>query len=115
MTKYLKLIPVTGVTGEETANALINNYIYEFGTPTELIMDNAKGLQSEAMKLLLKRLKIKPIIISAGHPQSNSSLERAHSTIKEQLRISASSDPEDWDEHIKQVQYIFNTMQNRSI
>ena len=78
-------------------------------------MDNAKGLQSVFMKRIWTLLKIKPIPISGGHPQSNGSLERVHSTIKEQLRIITQDEPEAWDDHVPQVQYIFKTMENRSI
>ena len=115
LTKYLTLIPTVGVTGEEAAKKLVNKYIYVYGTPREIIMDNAKGLQSVFMKRILTLLKIKPIPISAGHPQSNGSLERAHSTIKEQSRLITQDEPEIWDEHVPQVQYIFNTMENQSI
>ena len=83
LTKYLTLILTVGVIGEEAAEKLVSKYRYVYGTPREIIMDNAKGLQSVIMKRILTLFKIKPIPISAGHPQSNGSLERAHSTIKE--------------------------------
>ena len=60
----------------------------------------------------MKHLKVKPIVIAAEHPQSNESLERAHATIKDQLKILDTDKPEIWP-HLKKVEFIFNNMINK--
>ena len=76
-------------------------------------MDNATGFQSEIMKILLKHLKVKPIVIAAVHPSSNGSIKRLHATIKDQLKILVTDKPEIWPQHLKKVQFIFNNMINK--
>ena len=51
LTKILTLIPVKSTQVVETPEALLENYIYIYGIPGEIIMDNATGFQSEIMKI----------------------------------------------------------------
>lgn len=85
-TKFAQAIFIEGKTAIHITNALIK-YFTCFGVPENLILDNGKEFNNSTVKELLKLHKINVHFTTPLHHESNSIVERFHSTIIEHLRI----------------------------
>lgn len=68
------------------ADRLID-YFSKFGTPREIISDNGTEFKNKTICEILKLYKIKIHFTTTGHHESNSLVERLHSTLIEHMRI----------------------------
>lgn len=74
--------------------------------------DQGQNLVSELMQNFENLFKIRHIKTTAFHPQSNGSLERAHSTIKDLIRTAMTDLHTEWDKTLKFICMAYNTMQH---
>lgn len=87
--KFSKLgqaIQIKGTSAIEACNALTEFFSY-YGLPTKIVMDNGSEFNNEAIKELLKSHKIQIHFTTPLHHESNSPVERFHSTLLEHLRL----------------------------
>lgn len=90
--KYAQAIEIPGKNAINIANALIK-YIAFAGIPEKIILDNGAEFKNETVKELLNLHKIKVHFTTPLHHESNSVVERFHSTIIEHLRLLKESFP----------------------
>ncbi|KAJ8954581.1 hypothetical protein NQ318_003112 [Aromia moschata] len=95
LTKFSQAYPIGDKTAKTVANTLLL-YFQHFGTPLRIHCDYGREFDNATIKDLCKLYDIKLTYSSVGHPQSNGSLERFHSTLLEMIRIHMSEHP---DEH----------------
>lgn len=68
------------------------NYFSFFGCPENIVTDNGSEFNNDLVKEFLKAHKINVHFGTSGHHESNSPIERFHSTLIEHLRILKSKD-----------------------
>lgn len=68
------------------------NFFSFFGCPETIVSDNGPEFNNELVKELLKAQKINIHFTTPGHHESNSPVERFHSTIIEHLRLLSQKD-----------------------
>lgn len=85
-TKFIWAIPLKTKTADEAAKVFAEEIIFKFGIPEVVLSDQGALFDLKLFKSLCKMFKIKKILTSSHHPQSNGSLERCHRTLKEYFR-----------------------------
>ena len=85
-TKYAQAYPIENKTAIAVLDKLIESFSIH-GTPKELVMDNGLEFNNATLKELLKLHKIMPHFTTPQNPNSNSPIERLHSTLLEHIRI----------------------------
>lgn len=84
--KFAQALPLPGKTALHICNALIK-YFTCSGIPQNIILDSGREFYNETVKELLKIHKINIHFTTPGHHESNSIVERFHSTLIEHLTI----------------------------
>ena len=84
--KLGQALPIHGKTAIEISTALIKYFSF-YGLPERIIMDNGPEFKNETVRELLKAHKINIHFTTPFHHESNSPIERFHSTLIEHLRI----------------------------
>jgi Integrase zinc binding domain/Integrase core domain len=87
---------------QSVAKFLYEDVICRHGYPRRIVMDGGPENKLEAADLL-DRYRIKKVIISAYHPQSNGLVERGHDDIVNSLSKYCSKKQEEWDEYLPLV------------
>jgi transposase InsO family protein len=85
-TRFLFAKCLSQKTGGAVREALLL-YFGTIGTPRQLVMDPGKEFQNATVRSLLDELLIRIHVTTPGHPRSHAAIERAHSTMTEQLRL----------------------------
>ena len=81
-TRWIEAVPVSGITAEEIAFALINTWVSRFGVPLELVTDRGKQFESQLFKNVSKLLGFQHFRTTAYNPSCNGMVERQHRTLK---------------------------------
>ena len=88
--RWPEAIPVTDMTAQTCAKALIRHWISRFGVPTDLTADRGRQFTSSLWAELTKLLGIKATNTTAYHPQANGLVERMHRQLKASLMARSS-------------------------
>lgn len=94
--KFAQIHPLAGKTAIHISDALVKHFAY-FGTPQNIVIDSGREFCNETVKELLKLHKINVHFTTPGHHESNSIVERFHSTLIEHLRILKELYPQETD------------------
>uniref|UniRef100_A0A146L2U0 RNA-directed DNA polymerase n=1 Tax=Lygus hesperus TaxID=30085 RepID=A0A146L2U0_LYGHE len=89
--KYAQAYPLKSLTSVEITRKLLT-FISHHGNPLEIIMDNGNEFSSSIIKEFLNVQNIQIHYTSTQNPNSNSPIERFHSTIIELIRLMSESD-----------------------
>ena len=95
---------------------LLEDIVWTYGKPLEIITDNGEEFRSQEFQAVLKRYGIHHNRTSPGHPQTNGKVERLNHELIERLqRILAEEghDRRDWDEYLRQAIFAFHAHINR--
>uniref|UniRef100_V5GGL8 RNA-directed DNA polymerase n=1 Tax=Anoplophora glabripennis TaxID=217634 RepID=V5GGL8_ANOGL len=95
LTKFSQAYPISDKSAKSVVNTLLV-YFQHFGTPLRIHCDYGREFDNATLRDLCNLYDIKITYSSVGHPQSNGSLERFHSTLLEMIRIHVTDHP---DEH----------------
>jgi hypothetical protein len=110
--RYLCAFPIPDGTAHTIARYFLEKICFTFSFPTILLSDLGANLVGEVMTEVCKLLKVKRVMTSSFHPQSNGGLERAHKTLSENLAQYVNDLHNDWDDYISAVCYAYNTAVN---
>jgi hypothetical protein len=94
---------------------LLEELIWTYGKPAEIITDNGGEFISDEFEAVLNRYAIKHNKTSPGHPQTNGKVERLnHELIQRLQRISAEDGHKvnDWDLYLRQALFAFHAHEN---
>ena len=103
LTKYLILIPLKDLTASSIINELLNHHVYIFCAPKSILTDMEQNFARKLVDTFVKAFKIGHIKTTSIHPQSNRSLERIRTVVKELIRTYTTDRQNDWDENLKVI------------
>lgn len=92
LTKFSQAYALADKSAKTVASTLLV-YFQHFGTPLRIHCDYGREFDNTLFRDLCKLFDIKITFSSVGHPQTNGSLERFHSTLLEMIRIHMSEHP----------------------
>ena len=101
-----------------SAIEILEEIIWTYGKPTEIITDNGEEFRSKEFQAFIKRYDIHHNRTSPGHPQTNGKVERLnHELIQRLQRISAEegNDRQDWDLYLRQALFAFHAHINQRL
>ena len=99
--RWITATPMTEITAEATAQALLNGWIQYYGVPESITTDRGSQFTSQVWKDLLHFLGSKHITTTSYHPQSNGIVEIAHRRLKDALRMQ--QNPSNWSKNLPLV------------
>ena len=111
-TKIVRLSVLTSKSAEEVANSILQNWIYIYGVPKEIITDQGKEFNNSFAKTLWTGLGINHHTTTPYHPQTNSQAEVFNKTMKAfliKVRIQAKEDTVHWSKYIGPLMFSHNT------
>lgn len=88
LTKYLILIPLKEISSETIIEKFLDHYIYIFSSPKHILTDQGANFISELVQNFENLFRIRHIKTSVFHPESNGTLERAHSVVGDLIRTA---------------------------
>ena len=106
--KYMVMIPMPDATAETIAKFLVKRFICIHGCPEIILTDLGTNFVSKLFREVAKLFSIKRTFTTAYRPQSNGSIERAHTKLNEFLRFY-SSQQKQWDEWVEFASFCYNT------
>lgn len=112
--KYTKTVPLSSIKVQPVAKAFCDHWVYDFGPPRYVLSDNGKQFASKFFVAVCNTLRIRNLVTSAYHPQTNGQTERFNRTILAGLRHFIAEDQRDWDEFSGALTYAYNTTVHRS-
>lgn len=92
LTKFTQAYPIESKSAKNVVNTLLI-YFQHYGTPLRIHCDSGCEFNNQLLKDLCLLYDIKLTFSSVGHPQSNGSLERFHSTLLEMIRTHKTDNP----------------------
>ena len=75
-TKLTKTAPMKGISAAEVARTFVDNWVFNYGPPTEVISDNGSCFASRFFLDVCRILSIKNHFTTTYHPQANGQVER---------------------------------------
>lgn len=111
LSKYAIAVPLEDCTAIETARALIHGLILRFGIPKIIVSDNGSNFIAETMKEVTKILKIKKLLTTPYHPQSNQ-VERFHRSLSTYLKAYVQNEDADWAKYLDFAIFTYNNTYN---
>jgi transposase InsO family protein len=111
--KFVNLFPVKQMTSAAVAGCLERVYFPAFGTPRQLVSDNAKVFRCKLFKDLCFRWGIFHITTTPYYPQG-SLVERVNRNLKSALKIYHSKAQDKWDVGLPWLATAFNTAHHES-
>lgn len=109
LTKFLTLIPLKNHTSESIIDSLFDQYIYIFSSPKHILTDQGADFVSELIQSFENFFQIHHVKTTAFHPESNGSLERAHSVVGDLIRTSVNDNNVEWHKVLKIIATAYNT------
>jgi Integrase zinc binding domain/Integrase core domain len=100
-TRWPEVVLLRSITASECADAFTSGLVARFGVPAAVTTDRGTQFLSAVWACLCRTLKIKHIMTSAFHPQSNGMIERFHRQLKEALKARQCGSA--WAEHVPWV------------
>lgn len=88
-TRWPEVVPLTDITSETVAKALISCWVSRFGCPTDIVTDRGRQFESALFSQLSKSIGFQHRKTTAYHPQCNGLVERFHRQLKTAITCHA--------------------------
>lgn len=96
LTKFLEAYPLTSKSSIDVAKSMVSNFILRYGIPKTIATDRGSEFLSSTLQEVCRILQIKQLNSTAYHHQTIGSLENAHKSLGNFLRIQTDNDPDNW-------------------
>ena len=84
--KLTQVVPLRTVTAYNLAIAFCSHWIFKYGPPRSVVLDNAQYFTAKFFQAVCRHLGIANKFVTTYHPQSNGQVERYNRTIAAMLR-----------------------------
>lgn len=113
--KFVFIEPVKSTSVKHVIRAL-ENLIFLFGPPERIISDRGSAFTSKKMLDFCQKFNIKHVMNAVATPRANGQCERYNLTILNSLRCYSANDEneENWDTHLKLIQFSINSTINKT-
>ena len=108
LTKWPEARALTEATAEKVADFIYEQIICQHGCPQIILTDRGTHFNNNMVDQLLKKFKIKHLLSTPYHPQTNGLVERFNRTLCESL-AKLSDKTNDWDLFIAPVLFAYRT------
>ena len=107
-TRWLEVAAVPTTASEYVERFLEKNVFWRHGTPGRLVSDRGSAFTSESFANFVKAWRIKHVMASAEHPETNCLVERANRTLTSTLAAFINLRHDDWDMHLNSAVFSIN-------
>ena len=107
-TKLTKTVPMKGISAAEVARHFVNEWVFNYGPPKELLADNGGCFTAKFFQSVCKILNVHNQFTTTYHPQTNGQTERFNRTIKAMIRSYLADHPRDWDLYTGALTFAYN-------
>ncbi len=107
-TKLTKTVPMKGISAAEVAKHFVNEWVFNYGPPKDLIADNGGCFTAKFFQSVCKILNVHNSFTTTYHPQTNGQTERFNRTIKAMIRSYLADHPRDWDLYTGALTFAYN-------
>ena len=107
-TKFTKAVPTRNQLAVIVAKVLMNEWIFNYGTPCRIHTDQGRNFQAEIVAELYRLFGIKQSRTTPYHPQGNGQCERMHRSIINLLRTLNQNDKSRWTIHLPKLIHAYN-------
>ena len=90
-TRWPEAIPLSDISGETVANAVVTHWISTFGIPSTVTTDRSTQFTSHLFSTLMIKFGIHLSHTTAYHPIANGMIERCHCQLKASLKAYLAS------------------------
>ncbi|CAF1062033.1 unnamed protein product [Didymodactylos carnosus] len=112
LTKFVVAKALPNNTAQTTAQTFVEEFIFNFGVPNRLIIDQGVHFNNELMKNVAELIGFDHIKAIPYYPQTNGQVERFNATFRPQLAKLQDENLNNWDEYLPAVVYVYNTGQH---
>jgi hypothetical protein len=98
-TRWVEAVPLSSITTEACAQALLGTWVSRFGIPDVLVSDQGRQFESHLFSKIMQYCGIEKHRTTPYHPQANAMVERCHRTLKDSLRCLGNRFA-DWEESL---------------
>ena len=113
-TRYAQAI----VTGSQTANCTAQNlwdkFIFHYGLPEKILMDQGCTFESDLLKALCEITQAEKIMTSGYHPQTNEQCEHFNVTLINMLGTLLDKPKSMWREQVPSLVQAYNCTRNNA-
>ena len=114
-TKYAITVALEDITAATVANAIIDEWIMNFGAPDVIHTDQGLNFNSELMRDICRIFMIEKTRTTQYHPQGNGQGERFNKVIADTLSKKFAEKPQEWDVSLPYITFVYNTTVHRTI
>ncbi|KMQ84151.1 retrovirus-like pol polyprotein [Lasius niger] len=113
-TKWIECCPLRKANGKKIREAIAELVINRWGTPRVLLTDNGTEFVNRDLKALAEEFGIARVTVPQYHPQANP-VERVNRVIKTMVIAFLEHDHRDWDIHLAEFRFAYNTAFHTSL
>ena len=115
LTKMAHLVPTVKTLSAEGTAHLFKDHVFRYhGLPEAIIADRDKRWSGSFWTTVFRSLGTKMRLSTAYHPQTDGQTERMNRTMEEMLRSYVHPGADDWDQHLINCEFAYNTSKQRS-
>jgi len=115
LTKMKHLIPCYTTCNAEDAATLFLQHVWKLhGLPNSVVSDRGPQFTSEFWKHLNYRLKIKALLSTAFHPETDGQSERTNAVLEQYLRAYVNYLQDDWYHWLPLAEFALNSARSES-
>ena len=91
------------------AKTLYEGFIFIFGAPKRILIDQRKAFTSEVVEQLYSQFGINQLTTTAYHPQGNGQVEQAHQTLGRMIGKLKDKYKGQWSRHLLKLTHAYNS------
>jgi hypothetical protein len=116
-TRLVKAVPCKTHTMDETVNAVVQHWIFQYGVPRVILSDKGTSFVNRLMKAYNRLFGIDQSVSTPYNPQSHGLVERANQTLEKIIRallVAHNDSIPKWDRYINHAVFVINTTPNET-
>ena len=108
-TKYAVTVALQDMTAATVANAIIDEWIMEFGAPDVIHTDQSSNFNVDLMQDICRIFMFEKTRTTPYHPQGNGQVERFNRVVADTLSKYCAENPQEWVVFLRYITFVYNT------